>query len=188
MIIVIRGAPSVGKTSVAGALVELLEDSALVDGDQGLPGMSEATWHKVCAQDDAGRTSLGNSWILAGVTVLVERGLHVIVDSHFSRDHELPDLLQHLEPLGQDIHVFILTVDPEEHLERDATRPPDWQIGEKGVRHFGTHRESERVPVGTVVDTSGLNAREVAERLLGMLTEDRQQTGAGDAEARAAQP
>ena len=128
--------------------------------------MSETTWQKVCAQDDAGRTSLGNSWIAAEVTVLVERGLHAIVDSYFSRDYELPDLLQLLEPLGQDVHVFLLTVAPEEHLQRDATRPQDWQIGKKGVEHFRMNKESERVSIGTVVDTTSLTAEQVAGRIL----------------------
>ena len=188
MIVIIRGAPSVGKTTVAAALLEQLENSALIEGDQSFPGMSDTAWHSVCAQDDAHRTSLRNSWIVAGVRALVERRLHAIVDSYFSRDYELPHLLQRLESLGQDIHVFILTVNPEEHLGRDATRPADWQIGERGIEHFMTHQESLRVPVGTVVDTSGCTAEKVAERILGMLNGNGQQTGGGDAEDRAPHP
>ena len=179
MIVIVPGAPSIGKTAVAGELVEHLDRGVLVAGDS-LVGLSGEALKAAEGQVMTHGLSLIVALFEANIRALVENRFDVVVDWFFPMDTDLPLLLDHLKLLEKPVHVFVLTASPEEHLRRDQARPEDWRIGEKGVRHFETHDELERVPVGTPVDTTGMTRDEVVDSILTHLGRDGQPTAPAD--------
>ena len=107
-----------------------------------------------------------NAWMAAGAAVVVKHGFHAIIDWAFTNDAELRDLLERLRHLHQNVHVFNLSVDPDEQLERDSKRPGEERIGKEGVEYFQTADESPRSGLGISIDTTGLTPQEVAGKIL----------------------
>jgi chloramphenicol 3-O-phosphotransferase len=165
MIVIIRGRCSVGKTTSAHALAELMPDSAHLHGD-GWPWMSDRTMETLRERSKDEGYRFFNSWLAASAAVIVEHGFHAIIDWAFTKDADLRDLLVRLEHLAQPVHVCNLVVDREEHLKRDAGRPADERIGTGGVEYFEKEDESASSTLGSVVDTTHLAPKEVAEAIL----------------------
>ena len=179
MIVIIRGAPSIGKSTVAGELAEHIDDCALITGHD-LIGLPKQTLLSLDGKAMKNGLSFISAMIEANIKAVVENGLHPVVDWFFPMDSDLPILLEHLKPLKQDIHTFVLSASLEEHLRRDAGRRQDWQIGEKGVEHFATEDELTRVPIGTPIDTTGMTRDEVVDSILRHLDKNGQPTAPAD--------
>lgn len=173
MVVIIRGAPSIGKSTVAGELAEHIDHSALITGHD-LIGLPMQTLHSLDGKVMKNGLTFISAMIEANIKAIVENGLHPVVDWFFPMDSDLAILLEHLKPLKQDIHTFVLSASLEEHLRRDAGRRPDWQIGEKAVEHFATEDELARVPIGTRIDTTSLDVDQTVERILKEIREDGQ--------------
>jgi chloramphenicol 3-O-phosphotransferase len=177
MIVILRGPCSVGKTATAYALAELMPDSAYLQGD-GWPWLSDRTLATLRERSMREGGRFFNSWLAASAGVIVEHGLHAIVDWMFTKDADLRDLLGRLDGLAQPVHVFNLRVDPEEHLRRDAGRPAEERIGEGGVTYFQTEDESGDSTLGSAIDTTRLSPKEVAAAILRQVGENGSAIGA----------
>ncbi len=169
MVIIVRGACSVGKTTVARELVERLPGSAHVGCDTMLPWMADATLAALQKQGKEAFPELLNAWVAATSRIFAEQGIRLVVDWHFPADEELQDLLQRLD----DCQVFNLLCAPEEHLRRDRQRATEEQIGPDGVEYFRTQGSWVGSPHGTDVDTTAMSPSEVATAILGHLGETR---------------
>lgn len=172
MVIVIRGACSVGKTAVAREIVESLPDSAHVACDAMLPWMSDATLATLRRRGGEVFPDLLNTWLVATAQIFAKQGIHLVVDWHFPADAELRDLVGRLAECALPCRVFNLRCSPEEHLRRDRLRPVDEQIGSGGIEHFRTHGSCVDSPCGTDMDTTLLSPRQVAETILASISGD----------------
>ena len=131
--------------------------------------MSDQTMKTLREQSKQDGYHFLNAWIAAGSAVVVKHGFHAIVDWAFTNDGELRDLLERLRHLEQEVHVFNLSVDPEEQLKRDSKRPREERIGKEGVEYFQTADESAISSLGISIDTTGLTPPEVAGKILDKL-------------------
>lgn len=170
MVVVIRGACSVGKTTVAREIVELLPGSAHVACDTMLPWMSDATLATLRDQGKEAFPNLLNTWLVATAQIFAKQEIHLVVDWHFPADAELRDLVGRLAECALPCRVFNLRCSPEEHLRRDGLRPVDEQIGSSGIEYFQTEGSCVDPPCGTDMDTTLLSPRQVAETILAAIS------------------
>lgn len=166
MVIIIRGACSVGKTSAARSLVHLLPMSAHVDCGEMMPWMSDATLEALRSQDRQVLPDLLNEWLVPTATVLDRQGVHTIIDWHFPADTELQDLLRRLKECNLPCSVFNLLCSPAEHLSRDQQRQEDLQIGRGGIEYFRQEGSWVGSPHGLDIDTTALTPDDVAKRVV----------------------
>ena len=165
MVIIIRGACSVGKTSVARSLVHILPMSAHVECDE-RPWMSDTTLETLRNRGEQVQADLLNAWLVATASVFDRQGVHTVVDWLFPADAELQDLLRQLDGCHLPSHVFNLLCSPQEHLARDQRREREGQIGQGGIEYFGREGSWVDSPHGLDIDTTALAPEEVAKRIV----------------------
>ncbi len=165
MVVIIRGPCSVGKTTAPYALAKLLPDSAYLHGD-GFPWMSDRTMQALDRRSREKGDNFRNAWLATGIAVILGHGLHAVVDGMFMQDEELSDLLARLGPVKDSVRIFNLAVDPEEHLKRDAGRPPEQRIGKEGVEYFRTANEWARSNFGVKTDATRSTPKDITIKIL----------------------
>lgn len=165
MIIIIRGACGIGKTAVSQVLAELIYKAAHIEADQ-LVYMSDKTMEEVWEQQKHEGFLFLSIWAAAVASALVEHGFHPIIDWMYPVDGHLQDLIRRLRHLEQQIHVFNLLVNPEEHLKREEKR-----LGGTGreavemVEYFRENNSWANSPIGTAIDTTGQTPEDVARKI-----------------------
>lgn len=166
MVIIIRGACSVGKTSAARALVHILPMSAHVDCDAMMPWMSDATMEALRSRGGQVLPDLWNEWLAGTASALDRQGIHAVIDWIFPADSELEDLLRRLDEWQLSTRVFNLLCSPEEHLARDGQREVEGQIGQEGIDYFRRTGGWLNSPHGRDLDTTALSPEGVARAIV----------------------
>ncbi len=166
MVVVIRGACSVGKTAAARSLVHLLPLSAFVECGEMMPWMSDATLEALRGRAEQTLPDLLNAWLVATAGVLDAQGVHLVIDWHFPADSELQSLLRQLDECALPNRVFNLLCAPEKHLERDSKRHPDAQIKAAGIEYFRREGSWVGSPYGVDIDTTVMSPQDAAKTIL----------------------
>lgn len=162
MIIIINGSLGVGKTSVGDQLHYKFEKSVHLDGD------AIGDVHPFIIYDDA-----RISYLYRTLALLIEfhqkNGYQNFVINYVFESHKsLQELLDLLIPLDPDIHTYWLTCSEEEHAKRirgRARQEIKWEL-ERFIELQRIQSEaSQRGFIGKQMDTSCMNAAEVADEI-----------------------
>ena len=162
MIIIINGSVGVGKSRVAEELHYKFEKSVHLDGDH------IGDVHPFEIYDELRIDHLYRTLALL-VGFHQENGYQDFVINYvFESPESLQDLLDLLHPLNADIHTFWLTCDEKEQAERIRKRQREyleWEFKRFVELNRIQAAAAQRGFIGTEVDTTGLTAAEVAERI-----------------------
>ncbi len=158
-LVVITGAPGVGKSAVAECLVGRLDDGVVIDGD--LTGRPEYS----------NDMSLLRTWLREWLRVAgaIADGGRYLALALFVRPREIDE---HPEGTYFDDIVFLaLVCDADQHASRLRDRPKSAGISDEGVASLiALDREMRAVAASdarvTLVDTSGRTARDVADEVV----------------------
>mgnify|MGYP000086800215 CR=1 FL=1 len=166
MIIIINGSLGVGKTSVAEHLTTKFNRAVHLDGD------AIGDVHPFTIYDEVRITHLYRT--LAHLIAFHQKNgypnfvINYVFESHTS----LQKLLDLLRPLDNDVQAYWLTCRAEEQEKRIRARRRD-QIGWELERFVELQeiqsKAAEKGFIGEEVDTTGLSAEEVAERIWRMV-------------------
>ncbi len=158
-VVVLRGAPGAGKSTLAARLTRRMPRSALVEVDVVRGMLSRVDWSDRAQHDLA----------LAGAMDLVQRFLHggrrpiVLVDT-FSRDL-LTGVQARFDAEGIAHHTVSLRLDPDELARRLRERASGFKAWEP-TRILNDEVTRRRYPHETLLDVSGVSPRGVTARVL----------------------
>ena len=166
MIIIINGSVGVGKSSVAEAIHYKFNKSVNLDGDY----IGDVNPFEI--YDDARIDHLYRT-LAHLIKFHQENGYaNFVINYVFETAESLQDLLNLLIPLDDEIHVFWLTCDREAQRERIHARGRE-QIGWELERFIELQeiqaKAAEQGFIGERVDTTGLSAAQVAEKIWGIV-------------------
>ena len=168
MIIIINGSLGVGKSSVAEQLHYKFKKSVNLDGDY----IGDVNPFKI--YDDARISHLYRT-----LAVLIrfhqENGYpNFLINYVFESAESLQELLDLLKPLDDEIHVFWLTCDREAQRERIHGRNRDeltWELDRFIELQTIQSKAAKQGFIGEHMDTTGLSAEDVADRIWSSLQE-----------------
>jgi gluconate kinase len=157
-LILINGAPGIGKTTVGELVFARLSDCAFLDGDD--------VW-RISPFEVTERTKAivirNIPFVLRGY---IEAGYeHVLLTWVLHQPAIIEQVLKGLRGLCFELHIFTLVADEVALLDRWRTRAGRWEVPELVVERL---RESLKLPT-TKIDTSSLTADEIADRIIASL-------------------
>jgi chloramphenicol 3-O-phosphotransferase len=162
MIIIINGSLGVGKSSVSEALHQKFDRSVCLDGDE------IGNVHPFEIYDDARIEHLYRTLELL-VGFHQQNGYdNFVINYVFESPGSLQDLLDLLRPLDPSIHVYWLTCNAKEQEKRIQGRRRDeldWELSRFVELQHIQAKAAQQGSIGKEVDTSGLTAAQVAERI-----------------------
>jgi broad-specificity NMP kinase len=165
MIIIINGSLGVGKSSVAEAIHYKFDKSVNLDGDY----IGDVNPFEI--YDDARIDHLYRT-LAHLIAFHQENGYpNFVINYVFEAAESLQDLLDLLKQLDDEIHVFWLTCEREAQRERIQARGGneiEWELERFIELQEIQAKAAEQGFIGEQVDTTGLSAAQVVERIWGM--------------------
>jgi hypothetical protein len=143
MIIVLNGPLGIGKSTLAEALAESIEQCVMLDGD-----------HLVAANPP---TFDGLEHLHSTIALLVAHHrrfgyLHFVVDHIWTSPADLVDLRSRLTEIDDDIRCFLLTLSPDENLQRIRRRAGARALDEHEFERRTFKEESEALARSSGLD------------------------------------
>ena len=171
MIIIINGSLGVGKSSVSQELHYKFDKSVYLDGDY------IGYVHPFEIYDQSRIDHLYRTLELLVGFHQQNSYQNFVINYVFESAESLQELLDHLKPLDTSIHIYWLTCAQDEQANRIRGRGQDqldWEL-ERFVELNQIQAAAARLGfIGKQVDTSGLSAAQVAERIWLDIFEDLQ--------------
>jgi chloramphenicol 3-O-phosphotransferase len=163
--VILTGMPGAGKTTVAKALGGLLPRSAHVDGDAANAMIrSGHVWFLGEPADEALRqVELCNRNMCSLANNFIDFGFTVLLDTVLADRAELDFFLALMSP--RPVRLVVLAPGIETCKDRNANRDPQEQFDFDGYERLEADMVREFGDLGWWLDTSGMTARQTAERI-----------------------
>ncbi len=154
-LVIVNGAPGVGKSTVAELVFSKLCNAAFLDGDD--------VWRiRPFEVNDRTKAIVGKN-IPVVLRSYLEAGYeYVLLAWVMHRQEIIEAVLEALSDLEFELHVFTLVADEETLSQRWRSRAGEQTVPELVADRL---RQSRRLPT-TQIDTTGLEPDEVADRIL----------------------
>ena len=166
VLIIIRGAPSTGKTTIAYLLSKKLPNTILISIDS-LVQMNLA--QKYSDSECVEARPLGHRMAKMLIRDLLKEGTSVIVEEALPFEREIQKLKEPADDLGYHSFVFELTVPLNVALEREKTRP--YAREGKPVEEVMRLIERNPCPEAIKIAASGKTPEEIAVGIMNHIDE-----------------
>ncbi len=158
-LVIINGAPGIGKSTVAELVFAGLTNAAFLDGDD--------VWRIKPFEVNERTKAVVNRNIPFVLRSYLEAGYEWVLLAWVMHRQEIIDLVvAALSDLDFDLHIFTLVAEEEALLERWRLRAKKEDVPELVADRL---RESRRLTT-TQIDTTHLQPKEIAEKILGLIS------------------
>lgn len=155
-VILISGAPGVGKTTLAARISENMNGVCVhIEGDM-LYNMVKKGWVHPC--DDHDKVFLNILWdnIVSLIKNFTKKNINVVVDYVFSKE-QLFSIVNRIKDYKINIKIVVVNSNIDTIIKRDKQRSEIEYVGEERIRQIVEDFNSDMIPERYILETDDIN-------------------------------